>query len=923
MDPNPQEKGERPYEMKDRKEERDPVITFEDCTSWTVEATGCEANLYRSNDQLLYRDYVGKLTYKAIDKKSEIILRPEKAINFHEEWDCINFWHYGAAWNWIPAESKRAFRVYALIEDGNGKVHPINFVQKGDDRLVHKYWFMNHVKLYQDYPKPFKLVGIKFRGYDVTGENPLSIYLGPIYAYKEELEPLTFEPYPEKLPFPIRKETILPTNKSDDYSIKVVNQSDYADFSYAGDEATLSYRVNKSIDNPLDVILIHRDKNVSLFHEGGIDFADEIEVKWTTEKELWNGDTLFVYKSAMVGEAKVPFRFYYTLNQKSLIVGIDELADVGHVKKISLGKIGPTKDAQLFRIPFLNFDYKIAPNLVYNEGLFYFMQFDWYYTDASTLYTEHPEIVDGFAIHNGGVKYTPKTDGVLNPLHERLFINISPDVHEIFPTIDNPKSPMRSAQANRLWRINGDPNHENLKNEAKKLRSLGIENLTIRYHEGIWRDGGESYTFRLDAAPARGGNEAVKDLVSYIKSKDWRVGLYSNYTDYAPVNANWSEDWVQKGPKGEWQVSWARCFAPKPMRALEAQRKFAPKIHTQFGTNHSYCDVHTAITPMSRVDYDHRVPGAATFRRTFECYGQILLNEKKAYNGPVYSEGGNHWWYAGLVDGNYANAYPSLTDQPIFPDFHLKKIHPLEMDAGNVHVKDRAYLAYALAHGNIGICDGTEDEMMKRYYMLQPLQEYYSMIPVRNILYEHEGSYFEATEAIVLGYNETARLKIEYESGFITYVNFSTEPWNLVEMEEDVVLPEHGIYASTKDRKRWAISGAIGQSAVDYDLMQSPEMHYLDSRGEYVHTETISGKGAVALKKEKFGWEIIPARGFEIVEFDLSLLNIDSENIRIVGVDQDDLPIEEVSFYFYQGRIILNHENKQIWKYRIIPANSK
>ena len=69
-------------------------------------------------------------------------------------------------------------------------------------------------------------------------------------------------------------------------------------------------------------------------------------------------------------------------------------------------------------------------------------------------------------------------------------------------------------------------------------------------------------------------------------------------------------------------------------------------------------------------------------------------------------------------------------------------------------------------------------------------------------------------------------------------------------MEEDVVLPEHGIYASTKDRKRWAISGAIGQSAVDYDLMQSPEMHYLDSRGEYVHTETISGKGAVALKKE-------------------------------------------------------------------------
>ena len=35
-------------------------------------------------------------------------------------------------------------------------------------------------------------------------------------------------------------------------------------------------------------------------------------------------------------------------------------------------------------------------------------------------------------------------------------------------------------------------------------------------------------------------------------------------------------------------------------------------------------------------------------------YGEIMLHQKRVWNGPVYSEGRNHYYYSGLTDGNYA-----------------------------------------------------------------------------------------------------------------------------------------------------------------------------------------------------------------------------------------------------------------------------
>lgn len=95
------------------------------------------------------------------------------------------------------------------------------------------------------------------------------------------------------------------------------------------------------------------------------------------------------------------------------------------------------------------------------------------------------------------------------------------------------------------------------------------------------------------------------------------------------------------------------------------------------------------------------------------------MNERKAYNGPVYSEGGHHWWYAGLLDGNYAN--DDLLKLPIFPDFNLLKIHPLEMDAANTG-QGHQYICYAMAYGNIGILSDGVDAVT-RYAFYSPYKK--------------------------------------------------------------------------------------------------------------------------------------------------------------------------------------------------------
>jgi len=916
-DPTQSKIGEKPYEMANRMEDKTPIATFEDCTKWLIETEDCEASLYRTEEEKLFRQYSGKLVFIPKAKKSNIILRLEQPVLLNDEWDCIDFWNWGDHWLWGEPEWHTAFRHYALIEDADGKVHSLDFTQAGYPGMVHKYWFLSHIKLNEDIKLPAKFIGVQFKGFRTIVDKEQTFYLGPLYVYKEELPELSFEDFPENLPFPLRKETILPTNKTKEFKNSISQKGDDFEFIYNDNKVKLTY-IFKPKEGLLNGIYAKfNGKEIQINQDGGIFFDNEEEVIWNIQDKKIIYDTLFINTVAKFDQKKIHFKLWYTINQKSLIIGIHEDEKIGSVTKIKLGETQITKEAKLVNVPFLIYGKQRVPNILYSNGLFFFKQFDWYYSNASDFLRGRNKIEEGLAAYNHGLRYIPKTNGERNPVQEKLFITISPDVQEVLPTIDNPKSPMRSMMANRLWMIEGSPDYKYLKHQVNELRALGLEKVAVRYHEGFWRDEGESYTFRTETAPGRGGNEAVKELVKYVKDKDWLVGLYSNYTDFSPVNENWNPDWVKRGPRGEWEVSWSRCYSPKPMIALEQERKFAPIIHQQFGTNHSYCDVHTAVSPISRVDYDYRVPGAATFRRTYECYGLILMNEKQAYHGPVYSEGNYHWWYAGLVDGNYGNANPKLNKTAIFPDFQLLKIHPLEMDGGNVYAQGAEYLAYTLAYGHIGILNGENSERIKRYAMLQALQEYYSMVPIKSINYFDEGKFYNSSEAIIKDLIEAPKLALEYESGLKVYVNFSTDNWKLESMENNYVLPKFGFLAVHERDSIISFSGFLNGSDNRIDFIIAKNYFYIDSYGNKINMADFSCDGKVLIKKEKFGWEIIPATDFKTFGFTLSALGIQSKNIQIEGLNIDDTPIEQTIFVIKDDKIIIEHKNKNVLKYRI------
>ncbi|RLD77136.1 MAG: hypothetical protein DRJ07_15175, partial [Bacteroidetes bacterium] len=224
--------GEIPYEMKDRVEERKPLISFDDCTQWEVSSKNCDVKLYRTQEQRVFRKYSGKIIYKTTAKKTEFSVKLKSPILLKEPWDCINFWNYGDHWLWGEPIWTTAMDLSIIMEDGNGKKHTIKMVQDGYGKLNAKYWFLNHLKLKEKLKGPSKFIGFSFKSNNSDVGNEHTIFLESIYVYKEEYKPMTFKELPDDMPFPLRKQTILPVNKTVRYKNDIKKKGEKYLFSY-------------------------------------------------------------------------------------------------------------------------------------------------------------------------------------------------------------------------------------------------------------------------------------------------------------------------------------------------------------------------------------------------------------------------------------------------------------------------------------------------------------------------------------------------------------------------------------------------------------------------------------------------------------------------------------------------------------------
>jgi hypothetical protein len=877
--------GERPYEMVEanRVEERAPLVDFEDLTGWTVEMyDGAEARLARSREQQMWGQHVAKLEYKGTQPSSRFIVRPPRPVPVADQFDCLNLWLHANRWSWVNPPDTPSVGVTALFTDAAGKPYSIYLTNTQWEEwwLVHRRLDAATLKAIQF---PCQFTGLEFRG----GSQPdwRQLYLDSLSFYTEILKPLQFAPRPKrnltlfagqpagqntgagKLDFPTREQTILPSNFATGYKTTVTAKTKGVySFAYDGPDAKLTYRVDLAQGFSGIEAFVNGQRVSQPMKEGGLRFGAEAPLTLKSAK-LQEGVVTAQY------EPGVTYRF--RLWQKSLV--IDVLCPGGKATEIAFGSYAGLHAPQTIYVPFMawtNGPQVLMSRAGSDTGLpvFSTVYADWYRSNASELYVTVAQGQDTAKV-NGGIRYHPKTDGQRNEVYDRIFLTVSPTFEEVLPTIANPRGRHAKEGAERLWRESWGPNDFAKEQEASiRRRAYGIEMLTQCNHEISWRDGGESFTMRLHAAPKKGGDEKQAWYVKAQQSLGWMSGLYTNYTDYAPVNSHWSEDWVARESNNEWRPAWPRNYNCKPTRANEVEHELAPRIKAKYGVNSSYTDVHTAVAPWAYNDYDARAPGAGTFAQTFYCYGELLRNDSRVYGGPIFSEGTYQMLYAGLTDGNYGHVYNgvNLAQQPYLPAYDLHKIHPLEADIGIswtsnycdgipnwrapenlAHSLDR-FLAAEMVYGHIGWL--VEDEFgtglqCRSYYLMQQLQTRYGCKAPKAIDYFDGTGYQSTSQAVASGKYRANRIRIQYPGGLRLWVNGNeTEAWTVKDAGlpgKEAVLPPAGWVAVAPGF--YEFSGL--QQGRRVDLVRSPEYLYFDGRGSDESALGLTCRGAIAVRK--------------------------------------------------------------------------
>ncbi len=924
--------GQRPYELEwagRHEDTRKPLIDFEDLHAWTVTQQDAVAVFTPSREQQIWGDSVGKLVYRSAGSKPVITLTPPQPVPVPDSFDCVNLWAYGNNWGWAPDPSTPAVEFRILLQSAGGTTPSI-----GRFPSRWKEWWLMHHRLTSEQltqlGKHPRFIGIEIR----NGHNKedRTIYFDNLAIYTEPLAALTFEPRPKRnltlpqeqpvgnntgpgmLPFPTREETILPDNLTDKFQVSLEQANDVYEFRYTGDDGELVFRYQPASGTLSDVTAewVGRGDILQPLDGGEVVLSPAKPADTTAllTRELLNcqqqGDTVCATWRYTQGDQTTDVTYTLQLWQKSLVIDVQcSEAVVGEFK---VGQVLGAEDPRIVTVPFLAGAEQRPGILVSGPAdnpLFVSVLLDHYRTNSSSFWFSN-RVTEGVAVISGGARYQPKTDGNRNRCFERLFLTVAPRFEETLPNIPNPKSPWMHVAGERVWRAHGASNRQYDFEFWKKVARYGMSKVAITDHETGWRDGGESFTMRTRAAPGKGGDEGQAEYARKIRALGFRYGIYNNYTDYAPVNEHWSEDFVTRTPENQWQTAWPRCYNPKPSRAVELEARLAPIIQDKFQLSTAYCDVHTAVRPWSYCDFDARVPGAGTFAATFYAYGEIMLHQKATWNGPVYSEGNNHWYYCGLTDGNYGqDQLGQVATSPWLVDFDLLKLHPLCCNFGmgspgmfygnnqrlgsTVDQREERldrFLAATLAFGHTGflVFDGGFENAVQSYFCLQQVHANYAQQSVTSIRYADEhGNLLDTSRAVASGAYRRSQIVTRYGNGLEVFVNGHTaDSWQT----PHATLPPNGWYVHNPDDNTLkALSAIVDGHRADY--VDSPDYVYANGRGVLTRFPKATCDGQLIAKRQEDGTtELIPLSNCHVMGIDL-----DGQAATAVALDASRKPI--------------------------------
>jgi len=868
------EDAKRPYEMVWANRTQDhtsPLLAMTDAAGWKVETHNAVATLTRATDRRLFGDGVMRLVYHATGAQPSVTFRPPAPALVKGGFDALSCWVYGQSAYYIQPHAP-ATHLWANFLDAAGKPFGVDLM-----RIDFHEWHLGWRRLSADQIARVQQ-GATFVGFTLTGctnTKDFPLDFTSFCAFKEESKPLTFAPRAKRAN---RVFPEAPAGVNTGNGLLPFPNSPLGVTPIAAPDARLAFALPKCASAWDELAVCWRNSGPQRVADGGGVWFVSPEAGKPAMRRAVTSTTVttncvelldVTMKDVLQGGAIVTTRFH----REGMSLVVDVATDSKEVSEVRFGAWKNPPSPQRVTFPYYTYGSwgeSARPGVLAvefeGEPFFHAATLDWTQSNSSTPFSLALRF-DGALASNGGSRYLAKTDGTRNVCRERFVYSFGAKLGEVLPNVPNPPSVWKHVTGTGVWRPHGASNREKDIAYWRGIRARGLKHIIVTDHETCWRDGNESFTFRTEFAPKKGGAKGQYDYARVmIDELGFVYGPYNNFTDFAPVNANWSPDRVSRTADLQLQPAWNRCYAPKPAYAVEACAAFTPVNQANFGVNTAYCDVHTAVTPWSRTDYDARVPGAGTFAATFYAFGEIMLIQKRCWQGPVYSEGGCHYLYCGLTDGNYAQDQSyNVSVNPWLVDFDLLRLHPLGCNFGMGDVgmfypgksapadadeKTDCFLAATVAFGHPGYLVPGPKMEDRSYFMVQALAAKYTQAEAVEIRYvDTDGRALPTEAAVATGAYRRSQVAVRYSDGTFVAANGSKAEPMRVPGVDGLWLPPNGYCGWSGDGRVFVYSGLVDGHRVDYAV--GPEYVYMDGRG--VETKLPGGtcKGAVVRLREK------------------------------------------------------------------------
>ena len=861
-------------------------------TVWTAQDNGFDrwqidgdVKLELSTDFCLWNDKSAKLTFNSTPCRA--VLKPANIV-FNDKIDGLEIWVYGLK----SGKTKNSF----VIEDANGKSFTLKTAGNSSFWAQTPWWGASLCRFPKDAVFPIKLTQIVFEASDkiTVGDATYFDFLG---AYK-----FTGETLPDtttwNIPFPYKKESILPTPTASNVKNSFSKEQDTYVFSFDGSDGKLSYRYIPKTGTLNDLSAVMDSKaTFRPMADGGIMATvngvqfhpSDNDIQTTLLKTEIDNDTLKTTWKWTKNDTSVEFTLVLSIKGRSLVITADSQGT--DITAFSCGHTQGTPNPRLFKLTYLNYRWDY-PRMLVTDDYFISLFPDWYVSQAT-------EVVDGANRHGlegakvlndnsaiilGGSLYLPKAGSTRNPLHERFFLTVSPDLESALPNIPNPRSKYFDETKTLVYctRMYDSIKTEHCPQEVdfwRLMADYGAKDMFVRFHMNQWRTPLRNnhfthYGYAYEDVTDAGYQMIASELKKIVK----RVGPYEDNRVMHALGPEFNYDILSQNGEGLFNEGWDASFQPSPAAQHKLEADYAPFLVKKFGWNACYFDEVTNTPPWGLVDFNPNIPGSATYLNVLRNYAFVSQKMSDYYNGPIWSEGNAAMFWAGYLDTDYAQT----NDADALPivDYKLRKMNPLEnlngYDLGKVGSATVDYMLSAqIVNGNMGHLWSSKSsipyhgpcvlktakpeqirDICRSYFMMRQLQELYAGVPVKRIRYECGGNLLTATEMLRSNKSNEGKVFTQYENGLDVWVNRNPQDsWTVIIDGRQMVLPPYG-YAAFLPGKLLEYSAEIDGHRVDYS--RGPIYTYVDGRGQRTIFPEITAANAYVIHPNGQSRTLIP-----------------------------------------------------------------